>query len=157
VQGMSDETKEQAPAALVDFTGRQKREKNLLRGPAGNRHAVKGGVYARLGPEEQAERAKFEAELLEDLGGVASTAQRALMRRASWLEIRLQRSEAADAEGFRLTDEHVLSWINSQRMILVALGLERRQRPGPSLQEYLKAREAEAGAQSAQHDQKGKK
>jgi hypothetical protein len=146
---MSDETKEQAPAALVDFTGRQRREKNLLRGPVGNKHAAKHGIYVRFSPEEEAERSAFEVELLEDLGG-ASTAQRALIRRASWLEIRLRRSERADGEGFRLSDEYVLSWINSQRLILCALGLERRQRPALTLQEYLRAREVEAQKNEAQ-------
>ncbi len=114
-------------------------------GPKGNKFAQKHGIYApKFTPEEEQERARFQAELLEDMGGEASTAQRALIRRAGFLEIRLRRCERADAKGYKLADEHVLSWINAQRLLLCALGLERKQKKGPSLQEYLEKKNQEA-------------
>ena len=62
-----------------------------------------------------------------DLGGPKglSTGQRALIRRASWLEIRLRRSERASLEGHRLADNVVLSWISCQRRLLSSLGLRK--------------------------------
>lgn len=107
-------------------------------GPPGNLKGLKHRVYSpRLTPEEEQELAQFESDLLADLGGEVSTAQRALIRRASWLEIRLRRCERADKKRLRIADEHILSWIGAQRLLLCALGLERKQQSGPTLQEYL--------------------
>lgn len=107
----------------------------------GNGHAVKHGTYRRgLSPEEVTEREAYEADLIDDLG-CATTAMRTLIRRASWLEIRLRRMERASGE---IADEHALAWINSQRLLLCALGLEKRQAPGTTLAQYLEQRKAEA-------------
>ena len=126
---------EQKNPEIVDILPPQKRGRGA---PLGSANALKHGAYSpRMTPEEESERAAFEAELLQDLAGDASTAQRALIRRAGFLEIRLRRCERATAGGLAIADEHVLSWINAQRLLLCALGLERRQRPGPSLQDYL--------------------
>jgi hypothetical protein len=114
-------------------------------GPRGNQKNLKHGAYsARLTPEEQQEREQFESELITDLAGNASTAQRALIRRASFLEIRLRRCERATEAGMEIADEHILAWINAQRLLLCALGLEAREKRGPNLQDYLKAKEEHA-------------
>jgi hypothetical protein len=117
-------------------------------GPPGNTKAVKHGVYCvAFTSEEKTEREEYARELEEDLGNV-SAAQRSLIRRASWIEVRLRRNERASEDGRgEIASEHVLSWINSQRLLLCALGLERKQRPGPSLQEYIHAMEAKKQAE----------
>jgi hypothetical protein len=108
-------------------------------GPIGNKKAQKHGAYSRcLTRKEQRERAQFESELAEDLAGDVSAAQRALIRRAGFLEIRLRRCERADSKGLHIPDEHILAWINSQRLLLTALGLKRKQRSAPNLQDYLR-------------------
>ena len=113
-------------------------------GPPGNQKGRIHGAYSpRLSAEEELERSRFEAELLDDLGGEVSAAQRALIRRASFLEIRLRRCERADRKRLRIADEHVLAWINSQRLLLCALGLERKKKQGPDLQDYLKQKAAQ--------------
>ncbi len=110
----------------------------------GGRIAEKHGVYtSRFTPEEEKERAEFENDLLTDLGGYPTTAQRTLIRRASYIEIRLRRTERATEDGWRLPSEHVLAWVNSQRLLLCALGLERRTKPAPSLQDYVRRKEWE--------------
>ncbi len=116
-------------------------------GPPGNFKGLKHRAYSpRLTPEEDQERALFENDLIADLGGEVSTAQRALIQRASWLEIRLRRCERADKKRLRIADEHILSWIGAQRLLLQAVGLERKLKPGPNLQDYL--------AQKEQHEAK---
>jgi len=112
----------------------------------GNQFARKHGVYcAAFTPEEKAERKEYERQLEADLG-IISTAQRSIIHRASWLEIRLRRNERASAEGQgEIASEHVLSWINSQRLLLCALGLERRQKPEQSFEEHLKSMTQEKG------------
>ena len=108
-------------------------------GPKGNKHAQKHGAYSmRLTPEEQQEREQFESDLIADQGGDVSAAQRALIRRLGFLEIRLRRCERASSAGRTIADEHVLAWINSQRLLLSALGLERKQKSEPNLQDYLR-------------------
>lgn len=129
-----------------------------VRGRVGkdNKLALKHGVYCPFTPEERAEREEYERQLTEDLGGNPSTAQRSIIRRASWLEVKLRKNERASMEGQgEIAQEHCLSWVNSQRLLLCALGLERKQRPGPSLQDYLAAKAREkAEAEKAQVPQK---
>ncbi len=104
----------------------------------GGKLALKHGVYARFTAEEKAERAEYERLLTDDLGGNPSVMERSLIRRASWLELRLRRNERAGEDGKgEIASEHVLSWINSQRLLLCALGLERVVKPGESLAEFL--------------------
>jgi hypothetical protein len=113
-------------------------------GPPGNQKNLRHGAYSpRLSPEEEQERTRFENELIADLAGDVSTAQRALVRRAGFLEIRLRRCERADSNGLYIPDEHVLAWINSQRLLLTALGLKRAKSSGPSLKEYMKEKDNE--------------
>jgi hypothetical protein len=115
-------------------------------GPPGNLKSLKHGAYsARLSAEEEQERTRFESQLISDLAGDVSTAQQALIRRASFLEIRLRRCERADSEGLHIADEHVLAWINSQRLLLTALGLKKIRNSGPSLQEYLQQKTEKGG------------
>ena len=113
-------------------------------GPPWNQKGLRHGAYSpRLSPEEERERDHLENDLIADLGGDVSTAQKVLIRRISLIEIRLRRCERADKKRLRIPDEHILAWINSQRLLLVALGLERKQKPGPDLQGYLAQRERE--------------
>jgi hypothetical protein len=115
-------------------------------GPPGNTKNLKHGAYSvRLSPEEEAERTQFEDELINDLGGDVSTAQRALVRRAGFLEIRLRRCERADSNGQYIPDEHLLAWVNSQRLLLTALGLKRIKRSDLNLHEYLQRKNQEKG------------
>ena len=108
-------------------------------GPPGNKKAQKHGCYSpRLTPEEMEERRRYEANLLNDQGGVASTAQKTLIGRAGMIEMRLRRCDRATSKGMRIPDEHILSWINAQRLLLCALGLERKQNSEPNLQDYLR-------------------
>ncbi len=116
-------------------------------GPPGNRKAEKHGAYSAVSPEEEQERIQFENDLMADLADDVSTAQRALIRRAGFLEIRLRRCERADSKGLRIADVHILSWINAQRLLLAALGLKRLQASSPSLSDYLQ-KKAEEGMRS---------
>ncbi len=112
--------------------------------PAGNQNARKHGVYSQWTAEDIAEREQYEKDLIDDLGGSVSTAQRSLIRRGSWLEVRLRRNERASIRGYRgIASEHVLAWINSQRLILCALGLQRKAQQPMSLAEYLEAKSRE--------------
>ncbi len=132
---MSDETAAQMPGNSKLQIPKQSTRRG---GPPGNSKGLKHGAYsARLLPEEEEERTRFESELVDDLGGDVSTAQRALIRRTGFLEIRLRRCEKADSNGLYIPDEHILAWINSQRLLLTALGLKRSKQSGPTLQEYI--------------------
>ena len=123
---------------------KNKKEKIRARGgPLGNTKNLKHGAYSeRITPEEEQERARFENALIDDLAGDVSTAQRALIKRAGFLEIRLRRCEKADAKGFHIPDEHILAWINSQRLLLTALGLKRTKRSGVDLRDYINQKSA---------------
>ena len=67
---------------IAGFPPPQKRRRGA---PLGSANALKHGAYSlRMTPEEETYQASFEADLLRDLGGDASTAQRALIHRASF-------------------------------------------------------------------------
>ena len=75
-----------------------------------------------------------EADLTSDLGGDPSTAERLLIQaaavkatRVSLLSERLLEGEEPGEDG-----HHALSWLNSLRLDLVALGLQRRARDIPN-------------------------
>ena len=143
---MSEEKpSDQAPAAVVDF-GREKREKNLLRGPVGNKHAEKHGFYSEgWTDEERAERAAFQQSITADKGDPTS-GERALITTAGGLNTIINRAFRAIEQGRGApAPEHLLAMINSFRLIMCALGLQRREKPGPTLAEYLeqKAKAAE--------------
>jgi hypothetical protein len=79
------------------------------------------------------------AALTADLGGDdnLSAAQRELIRRAALLAAYLEDAEARWLAGEQVDVAAWLSAIDRQRRTLMALGLERRARPVPSLAEYL--------------------
>lgn len=88
-------------------------------------------------------RTRFD-EVCTDLGGrdALSYMQRSLVERALWLEYWLAHQERELAKG---ADFDVSRWIqaaNSLQGIYSRLGLERRARDVPSLQDYLRQREA---------------
>jgi hypothetical protein len=107
-------------------------------------------VYSReFSAKEIEEREKFERSLTRDLGGTkaTTTAQRALIRSAGFIELRLRRTYRAAMEGRgEIPDEHLLSWVNAQRLLLCALGLEKRLKPEMNIQTYMakRARQAES-------------
>jgi hypothetical protein len=135
---------EEAPENLVTFP----KEKRRPGGKPGNRNAWKHGIYADAFNEaELAERAKFEADLIADTGGAPPTGVRALIHTAGMLKMKLDRCDLAIRQGYELPSERVLAWCNSFRLILGQVGLERRQRPGLTLEDYLKQRAAEKESQ----------
>ena len=111
-------------------------------GPLGNKKALKHGLYSENFTEkEQADRLKWEQSIIDDLGGVAviSTAQGTLIRTAGMLEMKRARIDRAITENRdEPAQEHVLALVNSLRLILCALGLERRSKPVQTLQDYMK-------------------
>ena len=111
-------------------------------GPPGNKKALKHGLYSENFTEkEQAERQSWEKSIIDDLGGAAviSTAQNTLIRTAGMLEMKRARIDRAITENRdEPAQEHVLALVNSLRLILCALGLERRVKPAPSLQDYMR-------------------
>lgn len=112
--------------------------------PLGSQNSLTHGAYARkLRPAEEEERRLFEAELTEHVGGDPSAAQKVLIRRCGYLEIRLRCAERALKGGMGIPSEHVLSWVNAQRLLLVALGLERKARKAPVLADYLREKSEE--------------
>ena len=110
----------------------------------GNDRAVKHGIYRQaFTAEEESERLEYERELIQDLGGHPTVAQKTLIRRASFMEMRLRRSEQASNDGWALPDAVILAWINAQRLALCALGLERRNHPAPDLSDIIREIEEE--------------
>lgn len=89
----------------------------------------------------QVMRERYNA-FTDDLGGAEtlSYGQRSLVERALWLEYWLAQQEQNLATG---ADFDVGKWTqaaNSLQGILTKLGLERRSKDVPNLQDYLKAR-----------------
>lgn len=81
--------------------------------------------------------------LTDDMGGVdaLSYAQRSLCERALWLEYWLSQQEKELAEGGELDVARWTQGCNSLQGILYKLGLERKARDVPSLQEFMAKRE----------------
>lgn len=105
-------------------------------------------TLAHLDGRTLAARKVREAEqaLLDDLGGAdtASTAQRALCRRAAVLTAILEDREARWAAGEGLDVETYLAGANALRRLLATIGLERRPRDTtPDLRDYLKRSDAD--------------
>jgi hypothetical protein len=119
--------------------------RRLTLAPNGNQNAVRHRVYSKeFTPEELTERTRYEGELFQDLGSNPTTAQKTLVRRAGYIEIKLMRTERATAEGTgEIANEHVLAWINAQRLLLCALELERKARPAMDLKSYLERKKTE--------------
>ncbi len=79
-------------------------------------------------------------ELMNHLGD-ASAPQRLLVQSAALKATRLalMTESLLDGAGFSEgSDHHALAWLNSLRLDLVALGLERRVNPSLDLAEYMK-------------------
>jgi hypothetical protein len=127
---------------------RKGRGAHLNKGPAGNKFAETHGFYTvEAAAEERRDREAMEQALIEDLGGASaiSASQRTLIRTAGMLEMRRARVDRAIQEGRDApAQEHVLALVNSLRLTLCALGLERQAKPGRSLQDYIRQR-AHAG------------
>jgi hypothetical protein len=87
------------------------------------------------------------AELMEHLGD-ASAPQRLLVQSAALKSVRLALLTDQLLDGTPMaegSDHHALAWLNSLRLDLQALGLERRNQPSLDLASYLKE-QAEATA-----------
>jgi hypothetical protein len=84
------------------------------------------------------------AALTADLGGDLSAAQAELVQRAGLLGAFLEDAEARWLAGDDVDVAAWLSAIDRQRRTLMALGLERRSRPVPTLTEYLESLPASA-------------
>ena len=84
------------------------------------------------------------AEIHADLGGEASLsyAQRSLCRRAVWLESWIETQEAKAAEGADIDIGRQTQALNALLGLWRTLGLERRAKVAPNLQDYLRQREA---------------
>lgn len=85
------------------------------------------------------------ADLTNDLGGEAALSyqQKALVSRALFVELNLQKQEAALAAGGELDTGSYTQSVNSLLGLLKTLGLERRSKDVPDLASYL-ARKATA-------------
>ena len=118
-------------------------------GPPGNKKALKHGLYSETFTEkEQADRQSWEQSIIDDLGGAAviSTAQNTLIRTAGMLEMKRARIDRAITENRdEPAQEHVLALVNSMRLILCALGLERRSKPVQTLQDYIRGKGEQPG------------
>jgi len=82
------------------------------------------------------------ADLTDDLGGAdrLSYAQRSLAERALWLEYWLAQQEQTLATGGEFDVGKWTQAANSLQGIFSKLGLERKARDVPNLQDYIKAR-----------------
>ena len=82
-----------------------------------------------------------EAELIEHVGGHPTAAERLLIQAASIKATRLALLSEKLLSGEDMSegsDAHILAWLNSMRLDLAALGLERRAKDiTPRLDDYL--------------------
>ena len=83
-------------------------------------------------------------EIQGDLGGEGSLsyAKRSLARRAVWLESWIETQEVKAADGDEIAIGQQVQAVNSLIGLLKTLGLERKAKDVPSLQQYLAQREA---------------
>jgi len=77
-----------------------------------------------------------------DLGGDLSTCKQAIVCRAASLMTWCEQIEAEHANTGKLDIASYTTAVNSLRRLIADLGLERRARDVPSLQEYFAAKEA---------------
>ena len=117
------------------------------------------GPHSRRGVLDKLDRRSAEARFLADaraeltlhVGGKASATQKAMIERAAWLRLHIRLMDNRTAEGHALTEvdsRTYLAWVNSLRMLMVALGPEvpLPEAKPPTLAGYLAARQAPAGA-----------
>lgn len=83
-----------------------------------------------------------EADLVQQLGGAPSTAQRLIIQSAALKATRLSLLAEKLLDGDDISegsDHHALAWLNSMRLDLVALGLEAKAKDiTPDLRTYMK-------------------
>jgi hypothetical protein len=115
----------------------KKRPKNSGEGaPIGNGNSLKHGAFTQLRHRNLDQRSKLakairsvEGELVTAIGGNPSPQEIILIQRACYKVMKCVLYEAASLnEEGKSTDEVYLSWANSLRQDLVALGLARRQK-----------------------------
>jgi hypothetical protein len=84
-------------------------------------------------------------ELTTSIGGDPSVQEQLLIDRCVYMSARIHGWETATLNGQEpnTIDQSYLSWVNTLRLTLSALGLQRRARPVESLREYLAKRQAE--------------
>jgi hypothetical protein len=140
------------PAVLPFSAERKGNTRGLNRGPAGNQFARTHGFRAvGMSDEERAGRKAQVARMITEKGGSSaiSEPERTLIETASWLQVKLSRVWKTIEEGGAEPDSaHVLAAVNSLRLILCALGLEKRKPSGPSLEQYLQKKAASRGEQA---------
>jgi hypothetical protein len=88
----------------------------------------------------------LRAELVTALGGSPSTQELLLVDRCTYMAARIHAWEAATLNGTEAnsTDKDYLAWVNTLRLTLTSLGLQRRARPVESLRDYLAKRQAQS-------------
>jgi hypothetical protein len=123
---------------------------NGVGAPLGHSNSLKHGAFSKLARRNMDQRSSLarvsnavEGELVSSVGGNPSPQEMILIQRACFKMIKCVLYEAASLndEG-KSTDEVYLSWANSLRQDLVALGLARRQK---DITDLLKAMAMEAG------------
>ncbi len=89
------------------------------------------------------------AHLTAHVGGDPTATEQRLIERAAWLELHLDMMDRRGAERGSLSERESRSYLayeNSYRRSLAQLGLARRKPAGPSLRDYLDAKEGSAAA-----------
>jgi hypothetical protein len=104
----------------------------------GSRNAETHGFYRQAWDEEEiAARNAWLQSMIEEKGN-PTFAERSLLTTASWLNAIIIRAFKAMEEGKGApAHDHLLAIVNSFRLIMTALGLERKTKPTQSLQDYL--------------------
>jgi hypothetical protein len=86
-------------------------------------------------------------QLVTDLGGDISTAERQLVQHAGVLSAYIEDQEVRFISGHKIDIDDLLAALNVQRRLLVTLGLQRRQRDiTPTVDEYLREQEQQEDA-----------
>jgi hypothetical protein len=125
---------------VLEFSKKRNSLQNLNRGPKGNQFAVTHAFYSRQwSEEEKAEREAWKQSILEEKGN-PTKAEQALINTASWLNAIINRTFCSIAEGKGAPhSEHLLAVVNSFRLIMCALGLDKRAAKEQSPEEKLRA------------------
>lgn len=110
------------------------------KGPKGNQFAVTHGFYSqRWSPEEKEARETWVRELIAEMGEVTRQ-ERSLIILASRLNAILERAFTAIEDGRGApAHDHLLAVINSFRLIMCALGLDRKAQTQATPEEKLAA------------------
>lgn len=91
--------------------------------------------------------------LVEDLGGPSnvSTAERQLVQHAAVLAAYIEDQEVRFISGHKIEVQDLLAAVNTQRRLLVTVGLQRRSKDvTPTLAEYIRKREEELAAEEVE-------